>query len=139
MVRTKTKIKTPSLYTFSSQAQLHFLIAEPSTFCLPTGAAGWRLGLQSVHNTDSATPSSYFSPVLAWGPSHWIQFFMNFMLHCGSSAQCTVCQEQTTPTWVSLWLQFLPGAGSSTGSPWAASSFRASPPAASWGPPWAAL
>ena len=47
------------------------------------------------------------------------------------------CQKKPAPVWAPLHgLQFLPGACSCVGSPWAAASFRAYPPAPVWGPPW---
>ena len=61
------------------------------------------------------------------------------LLQCGSFPQGTVLQEQTAQAWISHGPQFLPGACSSTGPSWAGASFKAHPPAAAWGPPWAAM
>ena len=128
-------------------SQLLYFLPTPSS----AGETG-NGGLWSVHKTSSLPllPHNFsllqhihriqaFTNCSSMGPFHGVQSFRNGLLQ-HRSPTVTGPARKPAPVWAPLHgPQFLPGARSSVGSPRAATSFGAYPPALAWGPPWAAV
>jgi len=162
MVRNKRQnLKHLPLFFPGSTALLHSQLFYLLLSAAPNSAGGWGMGAGVSPYQFSAAPSfSHVSPAPAWGssrgiqsstnwsnvdpsqglqlftncpsvgPSHGVPSFRNRLLQRGSPMGSRVQPANL------LWRGFL---SMGMGSLWAEAPFRASPPAAGWGPPWATV